>query len=321
MPDIAQQKKHIHQVDYIRAIASMAVALFHLGGKVLPGLKYGWLGVYMFFLLSGFIVCHAIPAGYSWNMAGRFISKRVIRIEPAYLISIALVLLVNFVSVANYHPLWMNVFSHLAYINNFSGEPYLSPVYWTLGIEFQFYLFVALCLPIIAGKWGPWFILILCGAFYFINISGSTLTGVFPVFGLGMLYFRYFTNKTSAVNAVLLSLPVIFCSIMRVGWLQTGAVLFALVLLLLPLKANRVIGFFSKISFSLYLTHDAIGSTLVVFMGRHLPKTFMYKGVEFISGIIVSILFACLFYWLIERPFFKLSKRIKYPLNTSALAT
>lgn len=42
-------KQHIQQVDYIRAIASLGVALFHLGGKTLPVLNNGWLGVQMFF--------------------------------------------------------------------------------------------------------------------------------------------------------------------------------------------------------------------------------------------------------------------------------
>jgi peptidoglycan/LPS O-acetylase OafA/YrhL len=77
-------KPHIPQVDYIRAIASLAVALFHLGGKELPVLSYGWLGMQMFFLLSGFIICWAIPRSYNWKLSGRFISKRLIRIEPPH---------------------------------------------------------------------------------------------------------------------------------------------------------------------------------------------------------------------------------------------
>ncbi|MEO7214811.1 hypothetical protein [Mucilaginibacter sp.] len=48
----------------------------------------------------------------------------------------------------------VSLLSHLAYLNNFTGAPYINPVYWTLGIEFQFYLFVALAFPVIVSKWG-----------------------------------------------------------------------------------------------------------------------------------------------------------------------
>jgi peptidoglycan/LPS O-acetylase OafA/YrhL len=65
-------KPHLAQVDYIRAIASMVVMLFHLGGKSLPVLNYGWLGVEMFFLLSGFIICWAVPFDYTLKLSGNF---------------------------------------------------------------------------------------------------------------------------------------------------------------------------------------------------------------------------------------------------------
>jgi peptidoglycan/LPS O-acetylase OafA/YrhL len=306
---------HIPQVDYIRAIASLWVALFHLGGKVLPVLKYGWLGVYMFFLLSGFIICKAMPAGYSLKMAGNFILRRIVRIEPPYIISIAIVLLVNLFLTADYHPDWLNILRHLAYINNFTGDAYISPVYWTLGIEFQYYLFIALCFPLIKSKWGMWLLPVLCIISYFVNIPGATLAGVFPIFVLGIIYYLYSTRQTVLIKALLLSIPVLICCWFQSGWLQTCAGLFALLLLLLPLPGNRVIRFFARISFSLYLTHDAIGSSLVVYLGRHLPKTFLYKGLAFTSGIIVSIAFAYLFYLVVEAPFLRLSKKISYQLN------
>jgi len=311
------QPKHIHQVDYIRAIASVAVALFHLGGKSLPVLKYGWLGVHMFFLLSGFIICKAIPRNYSWRLSGKFISKRIIRIEPPYIISIIIVLLVNMLLaglslIPSAQPDWANLLSHLAYINNFTGAPYVNPVYWTLGIEFQFYLFVALVFPFIVSKWGTWFLLALCILSHYIHIPGSTLLGLFPVFALGILYYLYFTKQVKLLQALLFGLPIVVISCFNIGMLETSAALFALLLLALPLKKNRLVSFFSTISFSLYLTHDTVGSKLVAFMGQSLPKTLLFKAMEFGTGIIVSVAFAWIFYLVVEAPFLKLSKRIVY---------
>jgi peptidoglycan/LPS O-acetylase OafA/YrhL len=311
------QPKHIHQVDYIRAIASVAVALFHLGGKSLPILKYGWLGVHMFFLLSGFIICKAIPRNYSWRLSGKFISKRIVRIEPPYIISIIIVLLVNVLLaglslIPSARPDWPNVLAHLAYINNFTGAPYINPVYWTLGIEFQFYLFVALAFPFIVSKWGTWFLLALCILSHYIHIPGSTLLGLFPVFALGILYYLYFTKQVKLLQALLFGLPIVVISCFNIGMLETSAALFALLLLALPLKKNRLVSFFSTISFSLYLTHDTVGSKLVAFMGQSLPKTLTFKALEFSTGIIVSVLFAWIFYLVVEAPCLKLSKRILY---------
>jgi peptidoglycan/LPS O-acetylase OafA/YrhL len=308
----AKGKPHIQQVDYIRAIASLAVALFHLGGKVLPVLKYGWLGVEMFFVLSGFIICWAIPVNYTWKLSWRFISKRIIRIEPPYVISIVLVLVAHYLLIKSYRPDWTNVMLHFAYLNNFFGQNYLNPVYWTLGIEFQFYLFVALLFPFFLKRWAPFILLFFCIAPLFIPVPGSTLFGYFPPFALGILYYLYL-KKINTINEVLIfGVAVSICCVYTIGWLPSCASFAALLILVLPLKTNCVISFFSKISFSLYLTHDIIGSSFVVNIGRLLPKTTLYKGLEFAGGIIISIAFAYLFYLCVEKPFLAYSKRISY---------
>jgi peptidoglycan/LPS O-acetylase OafA/YrhL len=279
-----KQKPHIQQVDYIRAIAALAVTLYHLGGKTLPVLNYGWLGVYMFFLLSGFIICWAIPENYSWKLAGRFILKRVIRIEPPYIISIIMAIIMNFFWVAHYRPDWVNAVCHLAYLNSFLGQPYLSPVYWTLGIEFQFYLFVALCFPGLPAG-GGWLLLLLSILPVFVKVPGNTLINSFPVFALGILYYLYRVKGKTLKGTLLFGVLIAVCSAHSVGLAQTCAALAALGLLLLPLKSYPVISFLSKISFSLYLTHDIIGSNLVVYLGMLLPKSLFFKGIEFLTGL------------------------------------
>jgi peptidoglycan/LPS O-acetylase OafA/YrhL len=308
----SKTKQHIQQVDYIRAIASLAVALFHLGGKSLPGLRYGWLGVQMFFLLSGFIICWAIPENYSLALFPRYILKRIARIEPPYIASILLTILAGYLLNANYRPDIGNILTHFAYINNFTGRPYLSPVYWTLGIEFQYYLFIGLFFPIIIKKWGAIFLPVICLLPLFVYVPGSTLLSVFPFFALGILYYLYLTGKKGLMEVLIYGVPVSAIGVYTMGWMPIAAGLLALALLIIPLKRYPVISFFSKISFSLYLTHDVFGSSLVAFMGMHLPKTFTFKAFEFLTGIVVSICFAYLFYRLIELPCLRLSKRIRY---------
>ncbi len=314
MPDTIKSHTHIGQVDYVRSIASCAVALFHLGGKTLPGLRYGWLGVEMFFLLSGFIICWSIPQYYSYRNTGTFIGKRIIRIEPPYLASIIFVLAVHFCWDKNYHINWHDLLGHLAYINSFNGRPYLSPVYWTLGIEFQFYILIALCFPFIISKWGSWLLLVLC-IIPLLLPGWSILNNFFPLFALGILYFLYLKRLKKTIEVVLFAIAITIIGVYTEGWLIMTCGLLTLFILMMPLKQNGIISFLSMISFSLYLTHDVIGSNVVIIMGMHLPKTFLFKGLSFITGIAVSLLVAFVFYKLVEEPCVKLSKRIKYAVK------
>ncbi|MBB6108978.1 Peptidoglycan/LPS O-acetylase OafA/YrhL, contains acyltransferase and SGNH-hydrolase domains [Mucilaginibacter lappiensis] len=316
MPKVfSNPKQHIPQVDYIRAIASLMVATFHLGGKSVPVLKYGWLGVQMFFVLSGFIICWAMPEGYNLSMVGKFIYKRVIRIEPPYIVSIGLVLVVNSFWVSQYKIDWINVLFHLGYLNSFLGRPGLNPIYWTLGVEFQYYLFIALFFPLLVKKWGVWVLPILCLIPLLAPIPGTLLFNLLSFFALGILYFLYIRGIKSLLEVTLLALFVATIGAFKNGLLEITVGVIAVVLLALPLKNNSIVSFFSKISFSLYLTHDIVGSRMVIYLGGLLPHGLTSKALAFVCGMLVSIAVAYAFYKLIEEPCFKFSKKIKYPLQ------
>lgn len=314
MPQIATSNYiHLNSVDYIRATASLFVAIFHLGGKVLPVLNYGWLGVDMFFVLSGFIICWAIPSNYSWKNTGTFITKRLIRIEPPYLVSILLFLSLNLISISQYSLDWSNLLLHIAYLNNFFNQPYINPVYWSLGIEFQYYLLIAIIFPFLIKIWGKWLIVLLTVLPIFFKINGSIIFHFFSLFALGIYLFLFKRNYIKKIEFTVLVIITSFICFYNLGAPETFAGIIALIILSLPLKSSSLIAFFSKISFSLYLTHDILGSRLVVFVGTILPKTIFYKGSIFILGIFMSIAFAYIFYKLIELPFLNKSKLIRYP--------
>lgn len=306
------RRSHIHQVDYIRAFASLAVTQFHLGGKILPFLNLGWLGVQMFFLLSGFIICWSMPGNYTLKNSGTFIARRITRIEIPYFVSIILIIVLNYVLVSNYKPDWLNVLCHIAYINSFIDKSYLSPVYWTLGIEFQFYLLIAFAFPLFNSKHGKYILVIFAVLAFFLPRSGNLITSSSPLFLMGIATYLFKTEKlSSAWFAGLLSLFIIMAFI-SIGLLPTCAGLIALAMLFLPLRHHPIVSFLSKISFSLYLTHDFIGSRVVLYLEKALPKTFFFKGIDFMAGLVISLLFAYLFYLAIEKPAITLSKRFHY---------
>lgn len=96
----------IESIQALRGIAALAVALLHLAGlQMLEGFRedtglyrYGWLGVDIFFIISGFImvwVTRTISAGP--KIAGRFLMQRAVRIFPLWWVSVSFVALFFFI--------------------------------------------------------------------------------------------------------------------------------------------------------------------------------------------------------------------------------
>ncbi|HVJ07682.1 MAG TPA: acyltransferase [Acidisarcina sp.] len=83
-------KTHIPQLDGVRGIAILLVLLCHMGAivrdtSIAPYLEFGWVGVDLFFVLSGFLITRILvgtrdKSGYWW----RFYSRRGLRIWPLY---------------------------------------------------------------------------------------------------------------------------------------------------------------------------------------------------------------------------------------------
>ncbi len=145
-------------IDGIRAIAVLSVFLFHLYPAALPG---GYLGVDIFFVISGYLITGIILRenhNHTFSFA-HFYSRRIKRIFPALfavlLVSalIATFLLApetytNFMKSSRYASAQVANFffaQNVGYfMEGFSGQPMLHT--WSLGVEEQFYLFWPLLL-------------------------------------------------------------------------------------------------------------------------------------------------------------------------------
>lgn len=141
METIVRNRKYYLGLDGLRAIAALIVVLFHLNAKIF---FFGWIGVDLFFVLSGFLITNLIVQNLnSHNFIKNFYIRRSLRIFPLYFIVTVPILL--FLLILNK----TNIFEFLSYItytqnfyevNSRSYLPLLGHT-WSLAIEEQFYLF------------------------------------------------------------------------------------------------------------------------------------------------------------------------------------
>src|SRR6478672_3895551 len=79
-------RRHVAHIDGLRAVAVMAVIVYHLHGSWLPG---GFAGVDVFFVISGFVVAGSLASARQAGMGGYllgFYARRVRRIAPALVV-------------------------------------------------------------------------------------------------------------------------------------------------------------------------------------------------------------------------------------------
>jgi peptidoglycan/LPS O-acetylase OafA/YrhL len=143
-----QNQRHFGSLDGVRALAILSVILHHTttGIKELPVTQTGFLGVDMFFVLSGFLICTLLLREQkrtgTIGLKGFYI-RRSLRIFPAYYaLLIALTLLYTFVSKGT--ALSQNFFAslpyNLTYTSNWIVMDGMIRVLWSLATEEQFYL-------------------------------------------------------------------------------------------------------------------------------------------------------------------------------------
>ena len=141
-----QDRERQPGLDLLRALAIIVVVIYHaaLFGFKLPGRvdRFGWIGVDLFFVLSGYLIGGQLLAPLARDQRmnlGRFFARRALRIMPAYFVVLAIYFLLP--SWREYsemsQPLWKFVLS----IQNIAlhGGTAFSHA-WSLAVEDQFYL-------------------------------------------------------------------------------------------------------------------------------------------------------------------------------------
>src|SRR5438477_285773 len=146
-----QDRERQPGLDLLRALAIIVVVIYHaaLFGFKLPGRvdRFGWIGVDLFFVLSGYLIGGQLLAPFARDQRinlGRFFARRALRIMPAYFVVLAIYFLLP--SWREYSEMSQPLWKFLLSIQNIAlhGGTAFSHA-WSLAVEDQFYL----CLPFI----------------------------------------------------------------------------------------------------------------------------------------------------------------------------
>ncbi|MEV7416395.1 acyltransferase [Streptomyces sp. NPDC089919] len=167
----------LRALDGLRLVAALMVAGYHYGGRggevqaswgasprqlfptASPWLAYGCLGVQVFFVISGFVICMS-----AWGKPLKsFLASRVSRLYPAYWAAIALVTLVFALPWLPYRTVGLSdALVNLTMLQQPVGAQRVLGVCWTLWAELRFYALFALFVILPGG--GRRRTLLFCGA-------------------------------------------------------------------------------------------------------------------------------------------------------------
>jgi peptidoglycan/LPS O-acetylase OafA/YrhL len=327
-----REARRQESAEVLRGIAAFSVMWFHLINHNPPYLDpdgwlkasgaYGYLGVDVFFVISGFIIPYSLEArGYRIATDGlAFLWRRIARIEPAYLISVALMIMLQVASALTpgSHAempaggLMKALALHLAYLAPWFDVPWLSPVYWTLAIEFQYYALMLFAAPLLLSerRAATWLFLLGTAALPFMFPDQRLVFHYLPIFGLG--FIRFLSSRRTLTAAEVGGWAAAFCCLswFSAGHRETIAAVFAFAILFAPLRRPLpVLSFLGTISYSLYLIHVPIGDRVIHLVMR-LGPTLPVQVAAIALGVAAST-FAAWCYWrLIERPSAAFSRSI-----------
>ena len=107
--------------------------------KINSVFKYGYLGVDIFFIISGFVISLSIKH----NSLRKFIAFRFTRLYPIYWVAVFLTFLITLIFGAPRYSADFNQFViNLTMFQNYLGIKSIDGVYWSLFVEMKFYIFI-----------------------------------------------------------------------------------------------------------------------------------------------------------------------------------
>ncbi len=322
----AEGGSRVAVLDGLRAVAILAVMAFHYGVRWTPPhsntdlypyhgffthlpvlgpvLNYGWAGVELFFVISGFVICMTLERCTSvWDFARR----RLARLWPAMLVCAAITMALACFGPDQWRVGGFSFLSSILFIEpslfgDWFGLDHLGwvdGVYWTLWIEVRFYIMAAILFAVFRKRFLPALTAVTVISFvagvrmlHYPHRDWAWLVLLptflpYFTFGVGLYRFNSLRKLTpEAASTMLISTLIIFAQ----GWLSfdypaggpigfavvNALILTAFVLFAVGSPLVKPFGWpplakLGEASYSLYLIHSVVGIVLIEQLSKVIP--------------------------------------------------
>lgn len=310
--------ERVPEIDLLRFAAAVAVVAYHNTYRIpvhgVPSdetfplvqamTQFGYLGVELFFLISGFVILWSA----STKSVRQFAMSRALRLYPSFWVSIALTLCA-LAMLGPGIPNLKTILGNLTMVPGYAGVDYIDGVYWTLAVEIKFYALVAAVL--LLGQiqrvelvlWGWLAGLTLCqlhislpglvsltmfpygqlfagGCWAYLIRSKGTSPSRLAGFGAALLLAvassgveaGNFLHEPSATDILIVRTLVALCF----------GVILSVGLRLWTLKRTQLAMTLGALTYPLYLLHNKIGKLIYAATDAFLPTA---AGVLLITGV------------------------------------
>jgi len=284
-----------------------------------------FIGVSIFFIISGFVIAHVMQ---NENLT-IFLKKRILRVYPPLMVSIIIILLVDYCYYDKYYAV-EKILLAMSLWNYFTVDNVvIQGVAWTLVIEILFYIFMAVTYYLFRKNLLTSIIILNIilmllmqfskdlGPEYF--LFSASLSYV-PMLISGSIIYLFIKNEICFYNFILVMftnfLIIIYCiSVIQPSFLEITnsyiinyfyalSIVFIVILNESKLKeVSKYTKFFNNISYSFYLYHGFVSFLIMdLFMSK--------MGVfSIIFSFIISVAISFISYYYIERYFIDLARR------------
>jgi peptidoglycan/LPS O-acetylase OafA/YrhL len=333
-------KKRIDFLDGLRGVAILLVILFHAYSRWtdivpykdrfagFPMFAYGWLGVDLFFIISGFVILMTLSKCQNFS---DFILRRWIRLFPAMFICSVLIWVTAplFPERPAGKVLFINLIPGLTFVEPSLWSKFLSinlhspeDSFWSLYVEVKFYILFGIlfftvgwrkALLSLVSFLGLYIIVGLCEKFNSridLNLI-RTMLGIIGAkyygwFASGAFYYKYFSEKRKVYFGAATALAIV-SSLIQGGTLIWPKVFASLIATLFALTMTNIemqkylafpgLLFLGYISYPLYLIHENMLIASIIQIGSRIPTFF-----AFYLPLLPIVLIFCLSWWIVSFP-------------------
>jgi peptidoglycan/LPS O-acetylase OafA/YrhL len=324
------------ELDSLRGIAAFGVMLFHysfdyynynrLPNNVNTGhfaFKYGYLGVHLFFMISGFVIFMTLE---KTKTIKDFIVSRFSRLFPTYWVAISVTLILTWIIAAPFHIgayTFSQILVNYTMLQSFFRIQHIDISYWTLAVELKFYILLGL---VFQFKWLKnifWICLVWLFASAFVAVVKFPFVEAFkflfilshaPLFiaGIGFYTLKIAPDKQQVLKShilILASLAVEMLILYQIRYISVVyycvfmffVVFYLFVYGKLKFLQNRILLFLGAISYPFYLLHQNIGFAIIYRLKMVIDNDLFYIPVT----ITIVIFLAWLISKYVEKPALK----------------